>query len=208
MTDLMLSLRLRETRGEGLLILRATDGRNEFQVRLDPVRGRYEVLRNGRPVPAALGSIPASNGKLAIEFSLFDHQLLLAFDGKTRVRWPYDPSPEEPKPTAQPVAIGAKRLGVSLDDVKIFRDVYYTNPLGPHNAEGVDEPLELGPGEYYVLGDNAAISQDSRTWAEGPVLPANLLVGKPLCVHFPARRVKWGNWVFQVPDPARMRYVR
>jgi len=59
-----------------------------------------------------------------------------------------------------------------------------------------------------MLGDNSPVSEDSRTWPEGPAVPARLLVGKPLFVHFPAKRVQIGNWVFQVPDPARIRYIQ
>jgi signal peptidase I len=42
---------------------------------------------------------------------------------------------------------------------------------------------ELGPGEYFVLGDNAEVSVDGRNWPSGPALDAKLLVGKPLGVR-------------------------
>jgi signal peptidase I len=41
----------------------------------------------------------------------------------------------------------------------------------------------LGAAEYLVLGDNAEISDDSRSWPTGPGLAAELLVGKPLGVR-------------------------
>jgi len=207
-TDLMLSMRLVETRGQGLLVIRATDGRDEFDVRLDPVRHRYEILQNGRPVPASIGRIPSWDGELEIEFSLFDHQVLLAFNGETRARWPYEPAPTPPKPTAQPLAIGAQGLGVLIREVRVYRDVYYTRPSFADGRSGRDEPVQLGEDQYYVLGDNSPISDDSRTWPEGTAVPARLVVGKPLFVHFPAPRARIGNWVFQVPDPARIRYIR
>jgi signal peptidase I len=37
--------------------------------------------------------------------------------------------------------------------------------------------------EYFVLGDNAAISDDSRSWASGPGVDAKQLVGRPLGVR-------------------------
>jgi signal peptidase I len=42
---------------------------------------------------------------------------------------------------------------------------------------------QLGPYEYFVLGDNAAISDDSRNWPAGPGLDARLLLGRPLNVR-------------------------
>jgi len=39
---------------------------------------------------------------------------------------------------------------------------------------------QLGPKEYFLLGDNSSVSLDSRRW--GPV-PAHLLLGKPLSVR-------------------------
>jgi len=41
----------------------------------------------------------------------------------------------------------------------------------------------LGPHEYFVLGDNGAISDDSRNWLSGPGVDAKLLVGRPLGVR-------------------------
>lgn len=207
-TDLMLSLRLVEARGRGLLVVRGIAGRDKFDVRLDPVRGRYEILQNGRPIPVAIGRIPPWDGELWVEFSLFDQQLLLAFNGQTRVQWPYDPAPRPPEPTTQPLAIGAQGLGVLIRELRVYRDVYYTHPPFVGTREGLDRPVVLGEDEYYVLGDNSPISEDSRTWAEGPAVPGRLLVGKPLFVHFPAKRVQIGGWVFQVPDPTRIRYIR
>jgi signal peptidase I len=42
---------------------------------------------------------------------------------------------------------------------------------------------QLGPTEYFVLGDNAAISDDSRSWPSGPGVDAKRLVGRPLGVR-------------------------
>jgi signal peptidase I len=48
---------------------------------------------------------------------------------------------------------------------------------------GDRDQCRLGPTEYFVLGDNADISDDSRSWPSGPGVDAKLLIGKPLGVR-------------------------
>jgi len=43
-------------------------------------------------------------------------------------------------------------------------------------------PLQLGPDEYFVMGDNRAGSSDSRVW--GP-LPARRIIGKAWLIYYP-----------------------
>ena len=64
---------------------------------------------------------------------------------------------------------------------KVFRDVYYTDVPRPGTGEPL-EKYELGPDEYFVLGDNSPISDDSRHWLH-PGLPSSAIVGKPLGVR-------------------------
>jgi signal peptidase I len=206
--DLLLSLRLVKTSGRGRLVIRAGDGGDEFRVQIDPQQGSYEVLRNRRPVPGASGELPSGSGGLLVDVSLFDRQLLLAFDGRTAVTVACDPA-QPREPTSRPLAVGSQGgLGVEIRDVRVYRDVYYTHPIGLHGRWALEEPASLAADEYFVLGDNSPISDDSRTWVGRPGVGAKLLVGKPLLVHFPARIVQLGRWRFQVPDPGRIRYIR
>ena len=208
-TDVLLSLRLVRTFGHGQLLVRATDGREEFQVRIESDQYTYEVHRNGRPLGSSgQGRLPAWTEELHLEVSLFDRQFLLAFDGHPAVVYPYQPSDPPPRPTSRPLAIGTRGLGIEIRDLRVYRDVYYTHPVGLTARWGLDEPVSLGREEYFVLGDNSLISEDSRTWPGGPAVPARLVVGKPFLVHFPARRIDLGRWHFQVPNPGRIRYIR
>jgi signal peptidase I len=46
-------------------------------------------------------------------------------------------------------------------------------------ASGGQREYTLGPDEYFLLGDNAAVSEDSRTWAE-PGVARQRIVGRVL----------------------------
>ncbi len=60
--------------------------------------------------------------------------------------------------------------------------VLLLEPYLARKGNSNDGPMLLGPGEYYVLGDNRRGSNDSRSW--GPVPEANIL-GKVWLVYWP-----------------------
>jgi len=207
--DVMLSFRLVRALGEGQLLVWATDGRDTFQVRMEPPQGGYEVRRNGRPVGRdGPRKMPPWKEGLHVEVSLVDRQFLLAFDGHPAVVYPYEPTGPPVKPPSGPLAVGSRGLGVELRDLRVYRDVYYTHPVGVKGRWALEEPFRLGPDEHFVLGDNSPVSEDSRTWPERPAVPRRVLIGKPFLTHFPARRLALGRWHIQVPDAGRIGYIR
>ena len=135
--------------------------------------------------------------------SLFDRRLLVVVDGQAVVDYAYDDD-RAVRPDSRPLALGRDGLGLIVDSVRIYRDIYYTPPHGGKNVRSV----RLSDYEYYVLGDNSEISSDSRNWPGGAAISAKLLVGKPLSVHLPSRAVVVGGCEFQVPDIGRIRYIR
>jgi len=208
--DVMLSFRVVTTFGRGLLLLRATDGREQFQVNIDPNARRYWVLHNGRQIlrSGGMGKTPPLEGGVKIELSLFDQQLLLAMDGKTVLAFPYDAGTSPRTPTARPLAIGSQGLGLELRELRVYRDVYYGRPAAAAGAWGLDKPVKIAKRGYFVLGDNSPVSLDSRCWPEGPSVDAELLEGKPLAVLISPGDARWfGGW-FKVPDLTRIRYIR
>jgi len=91
------------------------------------------------------------------------------------------------------VRLGAGGLEV---DGQAVPEPYLADPRGPGNPEGVprsidpsvgDLDLELGPGEYLVLGDHRAASTDGRDF--GPV-GADALLGLVRFAYWPPRRLR------------------
>jgi signal peptidase I len=206
MADVAMSFRIEEIHGRGLLWLQATDGRDQFMVQIDPGKCTFIVQKNpdenfAAPV-VATGDLPGSLRGQTIEVSLFDRQFLLAIAGKTLVTSAID-TPGAPPLSDQPLAIGAKGLGIVVDRLRVYRDVYYTGPPVSSSPDWA-----LGPDEYFVLGDNSPISEDSRTWTADRFVQRKSLVGKPFVVIFPAQEISLGKWSIQVPDLTRIRYIR
>ena len=97
-------------------------------------------------------------------------------------------------------------LHVVLDAVQIFRNIYYT-PAASGRIEPSDRQYRLRGNEYFVLGDNSPVSEDSRTW-EPPTVRSDEIVGRPLMVIYSPSELSAFDHHFQVPDLARIRYIR
>ncbi len=80
--------------------------------------------------------------------------------------------------------IGLPGETVAIVDGQVFINGHPLPPetyvVYPSHADMA--PLQLGPDEYFVMGDNRAGSSDSRVW--GP-LPARRIIGKAWLIYYP-----------------------
>jgi signal peptidase I len=207
--DLLLSFQL-ETTGDGTLFVRAVDGRDTFEVRLrclksDSSQWKCEAFRNGSFIGEKGGSARRANRQV-VEVSLIDRQLMLALDGRTVLAWAYER--RGPASSASPFAIGVQGLGATVRRLRVFRDVYYTQPMPARMNQTAAAYVSLGGEEYFVLGDNSPISDDSRTWPAGAAITSKSLTGKPLAAIPSLEVTPWEGWHFQVPNLRRIRYIQ
>ena len=116
--------------------------------------------------------------------------------------------PRERSATGNLLKLGASSGDLEIQNVRINRDVYYRDAKGQH---GTSSPWQLGPDEYFMLGDNSPVSLDSRSWPH-PAVPRRLVIGRPLLVHLPSRQwqVQLGGKTrhIRIPDLGRIRYIR
>ncbi|MEI8375020.1 MAG: S26 family signal peptidase [Planctomycetota bacterium] len=206
MADVAMSLRIESIRGRGLLWLQATDGRDEFMVQIDPGEGKYTVVKNRRTLAGASGDLSGSLRGQTIEVSLFDRQFLLSIAGRTLVTSNLD-TPGPPPLADQPLAIGVQGLGIVMDRLRVYRDVYYAESPFAASPDGESSGV-LGAEEYFVLGDNSPISEDSRTWTKDRFVNFKSFVGKPFVVIYPSCEIFLGGNSIPVPDLTRIRYIR
>jgi signal peptidase I len=165
--------------GNGTLFFRGSQRGDKFLVRIDVQGGGGELLRNGQRL-YSFPVRPLAHGRpVQIAWMLADRQVQLSIDGDVLVDDSFEPShanPPAPEASlaAAPLAIGVRAAEVAIDKLALFRDVFYA-PGPPGN----DREYKLGPGEYYLLGDNSPHSQDSRIWTRPGVSRRNI-VGRVL----------------------------
>lgn len=81
------------------------------------------------------------------------------------------------------VGLGGAVGSADFRRIRVSRDFHYTD-RGPH-ASG--EPVRLGPGEVFLLGDNSSASRDGRDW--GPTSTSDIM-GRPSWVVWPLGSVR------------------
>jgi signal peptidase I len=151
---------------------------------------------------------------VTLEASCFDRRVLVAVDGRLLFD-PFDYAKRRTVPPAGefPIGLGVDGGDLTVSELRIYRDLHYTGSLAntPRQGHALRTPVQLGPEEYFVLGDNSPVSNDSRFWSASPVVPGSMLLGKPFLVHLPGEVVPlqvFGRSVCWVPDPRRIRYIR
>jgi hypothetical protein len=101
-----------------------------------------------------------------------------------------------------PVQIIVGDASVAVSNLRISRDVYYTQQPNQTDFLATDAGRDLmgdvsqfkrfrdarqrtreftvPPASYFALGDNSPRSHDSRSWKSGPYIPSRLILGRVL----------------------------
>jgi signal peptidase I len=188
LADIMLACRIQIGDGDGCLALEITDRTDRYRVELCFQHRQLVWFRNfdkGSRIP--LPKFAFARG-VFLEFAWCDGQLLFAIDGHPLVRQEFKDRDSDrakrqetenrqrshSRDSISRIALGAKGTEVTVDRLRVFRDVHYVTP------DYVYQPRNqwlLGPDELFVIGDNGPLSQDSRHWPHSG-LPVRHLWGR------------------------------
>lgn len=112
-------------------------------------------------------------GPRNVLLSVFDGGAYLAIDGQESPQLLGSAPAGEGPPTIR--AISGQ---LAVRNLSLWKDIYYEPHPQAHGFSG-DQPWRLGPDEFFVVGDNQALSLDSRNWSAAPGVPRRLILGQP-----------------------------
>jgi signal peptidase I len=118
--------------------------------------------------------------KHVVELLNFDDRVIALLDDKEVFRFDYD-SQLVCSSEAQ-ISLGTVGAGGVFEKIHVYRDMYYVS----RGRYAVNSPIELGPDEYFAMGDNSSSSLDSRSWG---TVPAQNMLGRAFVIFWPARQV-------------------
>ncbi len=186
--DLLLACRVRLSSSSSLQA-RIHDGREYVSFGVDVVRKKLTLMRGGSLLAEVRARIPAATW-CQFEFGVFDKQAVLALDRRTLVAARYANTVNWGEAAGhatdagnfiqQPIGLSAAGGALQLTELRVFRDIYYLDGLSAGSV-AVDTPLE----GWFVLGDNTAVSQDSRQFP-GLASGRKVFLGRVL-------RAPWGT---------------
>jgi len=215
---------------------------HQFFARITPEGAQLLMRREGQDAMPIGDAMPLNlrPGRAAhVELVNADYQVELRVDGNVvarTTREQYRPDMSRLLKAAQDhqrlprpeVQIIAEKQQSTLSHVGLWRDVYYLNREEAQGGAPVrwgsplnfpERVMQLGPDEYFVLGDNSLLSGDARTWhdpialpdenlfAEDGRVPGRFMIGKAFFVYWPAGYRPIDSAPALVPNFGDMRFI-
>jgi signal peptidase I len=209
---------------------------HEFEARI--VDGKVSLLMDGKAIGEAV-NLPRASGPVQVELIHVDYRTSIRIDGQevlATTETQYHPDMDRlmdafrkrmVTPSVEVRLIGENQA-CSVSHVSLWRDIYYINrnERGPDRrpqwASPIDLPenlARLDDDQFFVLGDNSAVSLDARFWYEpieleredlhvkAGVVPRRFMLGKAFFVYWPAGYSLLGFRPSLVPNFGDMRFI-
>ena len=241
-SDVRLSAELTIEAGNGYVELSTSKYSDRFYARLY-ANGRVTLEHSGsgsdeRELWKEV-SVTAAPRDVRFALANTDYVVAVEIDGETVIESTpaqYGIGPKEadvrsrlPTDARRPIVrVAAEHVRAKLAHLLIQRDVFYTS-RSLHNPEraGIGtqgHPIQLGPDQYFMCGDNSPASLDSRWWAGQPLgahlrqakeegkyqtgtVPADQLIGRAFFVYWPGFMPLFPGLPNCLPDLGRVRWI-
>lgn len=170
-----------DARSTVALVLNLPDRRLEIWLKAgSPDVVVYQNFNYGHPTRVRLDRPLQPATSQSFFFGCLDGNLCFGQGNGRIVEIPLTPQRSSGNVSLAPVEIGAKNGYARVEDLRVWRDIYYRHPHGIDAPWSLGRPL--GEDEYLLLGDHSLISLDSRQWGRG--VKSSEIVG---------RAVRWGG---------------
>ena len=157
------------------------EGQDVFEVSLPVKKGAAVLFRNKEEIARFAGFLPARR-ETEIRFANLDDRVTVALDGTLILAAdiPNASTVDDASPAVTNRAEFGFRAGSAVfSRIRLWRDIHY--------RDSGKLPRDIPEGHVFMLGDNSANSEDSRSWG---TVPIENLIGKPLFVIWPPARMK------------------
>jgi signal peptidase I len=234
--DLKLSFIYNRTAGDGPLRAKLSSGDHQFIAEISPTQARLlHVSKAGEEPVGQPFALPKGKSPVRVEFSNVDYQVTLRINDKDIAQTtPQQYRPDvnallqdfklnRPRPYPE-IEVTAANQTAELSHIGVWRDIYYINQQTPGQASAFwgtpNKIMNLGPDEYFVLGDNSLISGDARYW-NVPIelpwdqlevlsgrVPGRFMLGRAFFVYWPAGFRPASKLPGVIPNFGDMRFIR
>jgi hypothetical protein len=163
-----------------------------------PATGRLVSWRDG--VDCSTAELPPTAAPRRIEFGLLDERLFFCVDGDPQqlhvvprradgATDRVDNGPGGARSLVHVAVLGGSDRQLRFRGLAVFHDIFaYRDPIAGLRGHPGSWPRQVPPGHWFLLGDSAFDSHDSRHF--GPV-PMTSFLGVPRAVLGPWPRTRW-----------------
>ena len=154
----------------GLVMWRLHDGWNAWRIEWNHTEYIAHLYHNEKHLGLQVNLRPtpmADEQAFDFEVALCDQQIILVIDGQTCFEHDYSASEAARElGDSAPISVGITQANAKITNLRVYRDIYWLDPLGLNRPWQADAPLREN--EYFLLGDNVPVSTDSRHLGPAP----------------------------------------